>query len=107
MGSVHGEELPYLFGAPLVESFSHFSHNYTKAEVTLSETFIVYLTNFARTGNPNEFPAQQDSSASTLKDKVRYHRNISWEGYDPVHQKYLEFSKFPMSFAFVRFIQLF
>nr|XP_018897827.1 PREDICTED: neuroligin-1-like [Bemisia tabaci] len=95
MGSVHGEELPYLFGAPLVESFSHFSHNYTKAEVTLSETFIVYLTNFARTGNPNEFPAQQDSSASTLKDKVRYHRNISWEGYDPVHQKYLEFSLKP------------
>lgn len=50
MGSVHGEELPYLFGAPLVEGLGHFPKNYTKSEVALSEAFILYIGNFVRTG---------------------------------------------------------
>lgn len=50
MGTVHGEELPYVFGAPLVEGFNHFPRNYTKSEVGLSEAVIVYFSNFARTG---------------------------------------------------------
>jgi neuroligin len=50
MGTVHGEELPYVFGAPLVDGFNHFPRNYTKSEVGLSEAFIVYFSNFARTG---------------------------------------------------------
>lgn len=50
MGSVHGEELPYLFGAPLVEGFNHFPKNYTKSELALCEAFISYMSNFARTG---------------------------------------------------------
>lgn len=50
MGTVHGEELPYVFGAPLVDGFSHFPQNYTKSEIALSEAVITYWTNFARTG---------------------------------------------------------
>ncbi|XP_052751525.1 neuroligin-3-like, partial [Galleria mellonella] len=50
MGSVHGEELPYLFGAPLVDGLGHFPKNYTKSEVALSEAFILYMANFVRTG---------------------------------------------------------
>nr|CAI5845122.1 unnamed protein product [Callosobruchus analis] len=50
MGTVHGEELPYIFGAPLVDGFSHFPKNYTRAELALSESFIIYVANFARTG---------------------------------------------------------
>lgn len=50
MGTVHGEELPYLFGAPLVDGFNHFPKNYTKWEIALSEAVIIYWTNFARTG---------------------------------------------------------
>nr|CAD7457373.1 unnamed protein product [Timema tahoe] len=50
MGAVHGEELPYVFGAPLVDGFNHFPRNYTKAEVGLSEAFLVYFSNFIRTG---------------------------------------------------------
>ncbi|KAJ8956949.1 hypothetical protein NQ318_014369 [Aromia moschata] len=49
-GCIHGEELPYLFGAPLVGGFMHFSRNYTKSEVVLSETTMIYWSNFARTG---------------------------------------------------------
>lgn len=50
MGTVHGEDLPYIFGAPLVDGFSHFPQNYTKSEIALSEAVITYWTNFARTG---------------------------------------------------------
>lgn len=50
MGTVHGEDLPYVFGAPLVDGFSHFPQNYTKSEIALSEAVITYWTNFARTG---------------------------------------------------------
>lgn len=50
LGCITGEDLPYIFGAPLVESLSHFSTNYTKSEATLSEIVISYWTNFARSG---------------------------------------------------------
>ncbi|KAK9512115.1 hypothetical protein O3M35_000612 [Rhynocoris fuscipes] len=50
MGTVHGEELPYILGAPLVDGFSHFPKNYTKSEVALSEAVIMYISNFAKTG---------------------------------------------------------
>lgn len=49
-GCVHGEELPYVFGAPLVGGLAHFPRNYTKAELQLAEAVIIYWTNFARTG---------------------------------------------------------
>lgn len=39
MGTVHGEDLPYVFGAPLVEGFSHFPRNYTKSEVKIETCF--------------------------------------------------------------------
>lgn len=50
MGTVHGEDLPYIFGAPLVDGFSHFPTNYTKSELSLSESIIISWSNFARTG---------------------------------------------------------
>jgi neuroligin len=50
MGTVHGEELPFVFGAPLVEGFSHFPRNYTKSEIALSEAIMIYWSNFVRTG---------------------------------------------------------
>lgn len=50
MGTAHGEDLPYIFGAPLTDSLSHFPNNFTKPEVTLSEALMIYIGNFARTG---------------------------------------------------------
>lgn len=49
-GCIHGEDLPYLFGAPLVGGFSHFTRNYTKTEINLSEVVMLYWSNFVRTG---------------------------------------------------------
>lgn len=50
MGAIHGEELPYIFGAPLVDGFGHFPENYTKFETALSESIMLFISNFARTG---------------------------------------------------------
>ena len=50
-GSIHGEELPYVFGMPLVGGTNHLALNYTRAEMLLSEMIITYWTNFARTGS--------------------------------------------------------
>lgn len=50
MGTVHGEELPYIFGAPLVDGLGHFRKNYTKSELTLSEALIQAFANFVKTG---------------------------------------------------------
>lgn len=91
MGTVHGEELPYVFGAPLVDGFNHFPHNYTKSEIALSEAIMIYWSNFARTGNPNEHH-RQDSVLVASKERNRF-RSILWDEYDPVHQKYLEIGK--------------
>ncbi|CRK92270.1 CLUMA_CG005758, isoform A, partial [Clunio marinus] len=79
-GCIHGEDLPYFFGAPLVGGFNHFPKNYTKAEISLSEVVMLYWSNFIRTGNPNE---QQDN-----RDRGKS-KNIEWTPYESVHKKYL------------------
>ncbi|KAF6206601.1 hypothetical protein GE061_017837 [Apolygus lucorum] len=93
MGTVHGEELPYVLGAPLVDGFSHFPKNYTKSEVALSEAVIMYISNFAKSGNPNEFQSKDPILAGS-KERNRF-RSIIWDEYDPVHQKYLEIGMKP------------
>ncbi|XP_037041074.1 neuroligin-4, Y-linked [Bradysia coprophila] len=93
MGTVHGEDLPYVFGAPLVDGFSHFPRNYTKSEVALSEALMIFWSNFARTGNPNEHH-RQDQVLVASKERNRF-RSIVWDEYDPVHQKYLEIGMKP------------
>lgn len=92
MGTVHGEDLPYVFGAPLVDGFSHFPRNYTKSEVALSEALMIFWSNFARTGNPNEHH-RQDQVLLASKERNRF-RSIVWDEYDPVHQKYLEIGEY-------------
>lgn len=94
MGTVHGEDLPYVFGAPLVDGFSHFPRNYTKSEVALSEAVMIFWSNFARTGNPNEHH-RQDSVLMASKERNRF-RSIVWDEYDSTHQKYLEIGKHTM-----------
>jgi len=55
LGCRHGEELAYIFGAPLAKDMlngqlGHFSHNYTHQEVVLSEAVMSYWTNFIKFG---------------------------------------------------------
>ncbi|XP_061935415.1 neuroligin-1 isoform X3 [Apis cerana] len=84
-GCIHGEDLPYFFGAPLVGGLSHWPKNYTRAEMALSESVILYLTNFARTGNPNE----GTPDVGPMRPERTKLKNIDWIAYETVHKKYL------------------
>ncbi|XP_043471342.1 neuroligin-4, Y-linked-like [Leptopilina heterotoma] len=86
-GCIHGEELPYFFGAPLIGGLAHWPKNYTRAEVALSESVILYLTNFARTGNPNE--GTVDYGPQNSRPERTKLKNIDWTAYEAVHKKYL------------------
>ncbi|CAH2209495.1 jg24998 [Pararge aegeria aegeria] len=86
-GCIHGEELPYIFGAPLVGGLAHFPRNYTKSEVALSESVMLYWGNFAKTGNPNE-AQESDPIRAGRQERVRM-KNIEWTAYEAVHKKYL------------------
>ncbi|XP_054708197.1 neuroligin-2-like [Uloborus diversus] len=87
-GCVHGEELAYLFGAPLVGTLSHFSKNYTKSEMSLSEAVMSYWINFAKSGDPNITPHQELESLASDKARGRFEKFV-WAQYETVHQKYL------------------
>ncbi|XP_023242067.1 neuroligin-4, X-linked-like isoform X1 [Centruroides sculpturatus] len=86
LGCIHGEDLSYVFGAPLLGSLFHFSHNYSKAEVALSEAVMTYWVNFARYGDPNILPTEPDSSPE--KTRGRFDRLV-WPPYEKIHQRYL------------------
>ncbi|XP_054158657.1 neuroligin-4, X-linked-like [Oppia nitens] len=102
LGCLHGEELAYLFGAPLAvqllgRTLGHFAVNYSKPEVTLSEAVMTYWTNFAKYGDPNgadpsDTPSQpapaphQTSSANERKGRFD---GVQWPLYDTVQKKYL------------------
>ncbi|XP_041565227.1 neuroligin-4, X-linked isoform X1 [Drosophila elegans] len=50
--SIMGEELAFIFGAPLATAGPFPSGNYTVQEKLLSEAVMAYWTNFVKTGNP-------------------------------------------------------
>ncbi|GFY43665.1 neuroligin-4, X-linked [Trichonephila inaurata madagascariensis] len=75
MGCVTGEEMNYVFGAPLVSSLSHFSTNYTRSEYSLARA------------DPNAVFVDEDEEVED-RDAARYN-TISWSQYDRLHQRYL------------------
>uniref|UniRef100_A0A6A7GA10 Neuroligin-4, Y-linked-like n=1 Tax=Hirondellea gigas TaxID=1518452 RepID=A0A6A7GA10_9CRUS len=85
-GTIHGEELAYLFGAPLVGELGIFSSNWTQQDVLVSETMLIYFTNFVKTGDPNLLTGQElrvnDHHTSVI-------RGIKWGPYDTEFQRYM------------------
>ncbi|XP_070388307.1 neuroligin-4, Y-linked-like isoform X2 [Dermacentor albipictus] len=84
-GCVHGEDLPYVLGLPLLGSGAPLYGNYSKQEATLSETTMAYWVRFFRTGSPNFTTTETESERS----KGGRGEKVGWPAYDPVHQKYL------------------
>ncbi|XP_066976012.1 neuroligin-2-like [Macrobrachium rosenbergii] len=87
VGCVHGEELPYIWGAPLVTHLGHFPNNFTQAEVKLSEAMLRYWTNFARAGNPNDPAVISPDGRVPEKNRVQ---TQEWPPYDGMHRRYLD-----------------
>ncbi|KAH8008604.1 hypothetical protein HPB51_000047 [Rhipicephalus microplus] len=84
-GCVHGEDLPYVLGLPMLGSGAPLYGNYTKQEAALSETTMSYWVRFFRTGSPNFTTTETEIERS----KGGRGEKVGWPAYDPVHQKYL------------------
>ncbi|XP_022343472.2 neuroligin-4, Y-linked-like isoform X4 [Crassostrea virginica] len=84
---VFGDELPYVFGAPLVDGISPFPSEYTKNEKRLSASIMRFWTNFAKSGNPN-FPVKE-----TIFEKDKF-SDIEWPQYDLKTQQYLQIGNY-------------
>lgn len=59
LGSVRGEDLPYVFGLPLVAGQPHFAQNFSRQDMGVAEAVLNFVTNFCKTGDPNEAGHQQ------------------------------------------------
>ncbi|XP_015588144.1 neuroligin-1 [Cephus cinctus] len=88
LGSVRGEDIPYLFGLPLVAGGPFFPQNYTRQDQGVAEAVLTFFTNFAKTGNPNEPHNIESVDYGTVKEKTRF-RGLTWDQYETGSQQYL------------------
>ena len=49
-GGVHGDDMTYVFGAPLTDGIDPFTSTFTRSERMLTEAVMRYWTNFAKSG---------------------------------------------------------
>ncbi|XP_048520647.1 neuroligin-1-like [Dendroctonus ponderosae] len=78
LGSVRGEDLPYILGLPLIGGGPFFPHNYSFPDVAASRTLIQYISNFITSGNQlpillEDVPLQGRISMWLLQDGAPPH----------------------------------
>uniref|UniRef100_A0A1A7X4U2 Neuroligin 3a n=1 Tax=Iconisemion striatum TaxID=60296 RepID=A0A1A7X4U2_9TELE len=84
--AAHGDEVPYVFGIPMIGPTDLFPCNFSKNDVMLSAVVMTYWTNFAKTGDPNK-PVPQDTKF--IHTKANRFEEVAWSKYDPYDQMYL------------------
>ncbi|CAH1244323.1 NLGN4X [Branchiostoma lanceolatum] len=101
-GAIHGEELPFVFGAPIANTqllspdglYSFTS--YSKQEAMLSVAIMTYWTNFAKTGDTN-LPITISQKCLSKKDggKCLFSKSGSttWNRYTPGGRQYVYVNK--------------
>ncbi|XP_056451543.1 neuroligin-3-like isoform X1 [Gadus chalcogrammus] len=84
--SAHGDEVPYVFGVPMVGPTDLFPCNFSRNDIMLSAVVMTYWTNFAKSGDPNK-PVPQDTKF--IHTKANRFEEVAWSKYDPYDQLYL------------------
>uniref|UniRef100_A0AAY4EQU2 Carboxylesterase type B domain-containing protein n=1 Tax=Denticeps clupeoides TaxID=299321 RepID=A0AAY4EQU2_9TELE len=84
--AAHGDEVPYVFGVPLIGPTELFPCNFSRNDVMLSAVVMTYWTNFAKSGDPNK-PVPQDTKF--IHTKANRFEEVSWSKYSPNDQLYL------------------
>ncbi|XP_028923616.1 neuroligin-3 isoform X1 [Ornithorhynchus anatinus] len=84
--AAHGDEVPYVFGVPMLGPTDLFPCNFSKNDVMLSAVVMTYWTNFAKTGDPNK-PVPQDTKF--IHTKANRFEEVAWAKYNPRDQLYL------------------
>jgi neuroligin len=83
--SIHGEDLPFVFGAPLGAA-GPFQTFYNAEERLLSEAVMRYFTNFAKTGKPT-VPWNGRFNNMNPIDWQKY--DVDWQEFSDINQNYL------------------
>ncbi|KAJ1520059.1 hypothetical protein ONE63_004286 [Megalurothrips usitatus] len=100
-GSVRGEDIPYVLGLPLVGGRPFFPHNYSGPDAQVSLMLMRYLSNFARSGDPNSAMDNIPRAPTDLPDDAGLRHNMDlepppfWDTYDAINQIYLELGTSP------------
>ncbi|XP_018428648.1 PREDICTED: neuroligin-2 isoform X4 [Nanorana parkeri] len=84
--AAHGDEVPYVFGVPMVGATDLFPCNFSKNDVMLSAVVMTYWTNFAKTGDPNH-PVPQDTKF--IHTKPNRFEEVVWTKFNPKEKQYL------------------
>ncbi|KAM6970464.1 neuroligin-3-like isoform 2-T2 [Aplochiton taeniatus] len=84
--SAHGDEVPYVFGIPMLGPTDLFPCNFSRNDIMLSAVVMTYWTNFAKSGDPNK-PVPQDTKF--IHTKANRFEEVAWSKYDPHDQLYL------------------
>uniref|UniRef100_A0A182PS13 Carboxylesterase type B domain-containing protein n=1 Tax=Anopheles epiroticus TaxID=199890 RepID=A0A182PS13_9DIPT len=90
--SVVGEDLAYVFGAPLGQ-VGPFQHHYNARERLFSEAVMKYFTNFAKTGNPK---APWKDLFLNLNPEDWSYYDVDWPEYNSINQSYLHMGITPV-----------
>ena len=83
--SIHGEDLPYVFGAPLGQ-VGPFQSYYNVEERLFSEAVMKYFSNFAKTGDPKS-PWRDYFINMNRDDWQKY--DVDWPEFNEFNQNYL------------------
>ncbi|KAI1902555.1 hypothetical protein AGOR_G00017080 [Albula goreensis] len=84
--AAHGDEVPYVFGVPLLGATELFPCNFSKNDVMLSAVVMTYWTNFAKTGDPN-LPVPQDTKF--IHTKPNRFEEVIWTKFNSKDKQYL------------------
>ncbi|XP_061596022.1 neuroligin-2b isoform X2 [Cololabis saira] len=84
--AAHGDEIPYVFGIPMVGATDLFPCNFSKNDVMLSAVVMTYWTNFAKTGDPNS-PVPQDTTF--IHTKPNRFEEVIWTKFSSKDKQYL------------------
>ncbi|XP_067350762.1 neuroligin-2b isoform X4 [Channa argus] len=84
--AAHGDEIPYVFGIPMVGATDLFPCNFSKNDIMLSAVVMTYWTNFAKTGDPN-LPIPQDTTF--IHTKPNRFEEVIWTKFSSKDKQYL------------------
>ncbi|XP_072349577.1 LOW QUALITY PROTEIN: neuroligin-4, X-linked-like [Scyliorhinus torazame] len=84
--AAHGDEIPYVFGIPMIGVTELFPCNFSKNDIMLSAVVMTYWTNFAKTGDPNK-PVPQDTKF--IHTKPNRFEEVAWTKFNSKEKPYL------------------
>uniref|UniRef100_A0A8C6ULI9 Neuroligin 2b n=1 Tax=Neogobius melanostomus TaxID=47308 RepID=A0A8C6ULI9_9GOBI len=85
--AAHGDEIPYVFGIPMVGATDLFPCNFSKNDVMLSAVVMTYWTNFAKTGFIPTYLFPRDTTF--IHTKPNRFEEVIWTKFSSKDKQYL------------------